>query len=154
MHVRYQRIDPPDQEWVPLTRSQMSNYLVEDWLPGGHPVAHTDLFGWLTGVIEERTTPEGTYWTVARRLHSTERQWKGVVSWMLGIIGARFLMADEGYRWIAPVSAFYGGAAAEPVTIGDWPTDLPPSSLVADGNPSVDAELRPDYLAIRRPNPG
>jgi hypothetical protein len=43
---------------------------------------------------------------IARAL--TGAEW--ALSWMLGVAGARHILASEGYRWIAPLSAFYPDA--------------------------------------------
>ncbi|WP_420128146.1 hypothetical protein [Longimicrobium sp.] len=90
-------------------------------------------------------------------LAGTERQWKRVIAWMLGVVGARHLLAEEGYRWIAPVSAFLADAR-HPIRTYNWHRAFPPGAVVAQGFPRQRANgttrpkptpLLPDYLAMR-----
>jgi hypothetical protein len=82
----------------------------------------------------------------------SERQWKSVLSWMLGIAGARHFLRQDGYAWVAPLSAFYPEANLS-VDVQAWPPQFPKATLVADRNPASRARLRPDYIALR-PVPG
>lgn len=82
----------------------------------------------------------------------SERQWKSVLSWMLGIAGARHFLRQDGYTWVAPLSAFYPEANLS-VDVQAWPPQFPKATLVADRNPASRARLRPDYIALR-PVPG
>jgi hypothetical protein len=66
---------------------------------------------------------------------------------MLGVAGARHVLAKEGYRWIAPVSAFYPEAKTA-VAIGDWPKRFIPGALTATA--ATPYRLRPDYIATKR----
>ena len=67
---------------------------------------------------------------------------------MLGVAGARHILASEGYRWIAPLSAFYPDAV-QIVDLSAWHISFPRSSIVANRLPGSRARLRPDYLALR-----
>ena len=78
----------------------------------------------------------------------SERQWKSVLSWMLGVAGARHVLAYEGYRWIAPLSAFYPGAI-EQVDLSAWHSSFPRCSVTATRAPDSSSRLRPDYVALR-----
>ena len=78
----------------------------------------------------------------------SEHQWKGVLSWMLGVAGARHVLAYEGYRWVAPLSAFYPNAKHE-VDLSAWNSTFPRSSISAWRVPGSRTRLLPDYLALR-----
>jgi hypothetical protein len=78
----------------------------------------------------------------------SERQWKGFVSWMLGVAGTRHVLTSGGYRWIAPISAFYPGAI-QAVDLSTWNTLFPQSSIVATRKSGSTSRLFPDYLALR-----
>jgi hypothetical protein len=41
------------------------------------------------------------------------------MSWMLGIAASRRVLEDEGYRWVAPLSAFFKNAVAA-VNLSAW----------------------------------
>ena len=71
----------------------------------------------------------------------------------LGVAGARHVLALEGYRWIAPLSAFYPNAVQE-VDLSAWHTSFPRSSVVADEDPTSRSRLRPDYVALRSKDDG
>jgi hypothetical protein len=86
--------------------------------------------------------------TLRQRAARTEKQWKGFVSWMLGVAGTRQFLEAEGYRWIAPLSAFYPESTQE-YDLSRWNTRFPPSSLRAERLEGSQSRLRPDYLAIR-----
>src|SRR5262249_29622037 len=75
-------------------------------------------------------------------------QWKGVVSWMLGVAGTRQFLESEGYRWIAPLSAFYPETTQRFVA-SPWNMRFPMSSIRAERLQNGQSRLRPDYLAIR-----
>jgi hypothetical protein len=78
----------------------------------------------------------------------SERQWKSVLSWMLGIAGARQILTNEGYRWIAPLSAFYPNAR-QTVDLSAWTSAFPASSITVTRRPDSRSRFRPDYLALR-----
>ncbi|HET9280723.1 MAG TPA: hypothetical protein VFR24_02065 [Candidatus Angelobacter sp.] len=67
---------------------------------------------------------------------------------MLGIAGARHILRLEGYRWIAPLSAFYPDAI-QTVDLSTWNTAFPRSSIVATRKSGNTSRLFPDYLALR-----
>jgi hypothetical protein len=132
---------------LPFTLNDLCGHLVADWLPSFVSPIGTDFFGWLTALIHSYRVGTTDYHCLDERLARTERQWKGVVSWMLGVAGARHVMGIEGYRWIAPLSAFYPNAPI--VDLALWPRSYPAGVLRAQGKPNRRVKLRPDYLAIR-----
>jgi len=67
---------------------------------------------------------------------------------MLGVAGTRHILQAEGYRWVAPLSAFYPDSVQD-VDLSGWSLSFPQSSIVADRPENSRSRLRPDYLAIR-----
>src|SRR5437879_585386 len=65
-----------------------------------------------------------------------------------GCGGTRHVLAAEGYRWIAPLSAFYE-EAVQPVDVSGWYPSLPPGILIASKRPGSNWKLRPDYIGLR-----
>ncbi|WP_176045120.1 hypothetical protein [Burkholderia sp. BCC1644] len=129
-----------------LTASELAGYLVSDWVSNIPSVTATDLMGWpqylltVAGLTNELTlVPE---------LRNCERQWKGFVSWMLGVASARKILDEEGYQWIAPVSAFYPNKVV-PVSTHGWHPSYPSSRLRVATDPRNTSKLRPDYIALR-----
>ncbi len=146
MHVHYWAVGQRTPAPLPLTLDSVSGYLVEDWVPSIVPPPGSSFIGWPASLIRSEDVDGTEHWSLDPVLGKTERQWKSVISWMLGVAGARHLLAHEGYRWIAPASAFYPGA--EDVDTTRWHPRLPPGAVEVTG-PNRHTNLRPDYLAIR-----
>jgi hypothetical protein len=120
-----------------------------DWVPSLPVSVGPSFIGWPPYLLEAATIG-GTNLLLARsRAATTERQWKGFLSWMLGVVGTRHVLNLEGYRWIAPVSAFYGNAV-QTVDLSAWNPSFPRSVLRADRPRGSRIRLYPDYLALRR----
>lgn len=132
-----------------MTPDEIAVHLVADWLPGVPTSASVGLMGWPSYLLETEQYPSGELLVLNEEAGRTERQWKGMLSWMLGVAGARHILAKERYRWIAPLSAFYP-EAVQPVRIGPLPTAYPRYSIVASRAQRPATNLRPDYLAIRQ----
>src|SRR4051812_37807087 len=60
----------------------------------------------------------------------------------------RHILDSEGYRWIAPLSAFYPGAV-QPVDLSNWHPIYPLSRIKATAAVGNPCQLRPDYVALR-----
>ncbi len=86
--------------------------------------------------------------TLRPEVGRSERQWKGVLSWMLGVAGARHVLAYERYRWVAPLSAFYANAK-QTVDLSAWNSTFPRSSVCVSRVPGSRTRLLPDSLALR-----
>jgi len=98
-----------------LTAQDVSAHLLSDWLPGVPAGQGADFMGWPRRLLSSQFGQLCLSDLVAR----TERQWKGMVSWMLGVAGARAYLTNDGYRWIAPISAFFEDAV-QPVSVPNW----------------------------------
>mgnify|MGYP000225449773 CR=1 FL=1 len=88
------------------------------------------------------------YFVIERLAGLSDRQWKSVLSWMLGVAGTRRVLAEEQYQWIAPCSAFYPERNL-PVATPVWPVSYPPSVLEITSDSNNSSRLRPDYIAAR-----
>lgn len=132
-----------------MSTADISAHLLADWMPWLPPSASTSFMGWPPFLIEVLTLRGNDCLALREEAARTERQWKGVLSWMLGVAGTRqTLLCTEGYRWIAPLSAFYPEAVQE-VDLGKWHPSFPPSSVKATRRPGSESRLRPDYVALR-----
>ncbi len=129
-----------------LTTSELAGYLVSDWVSNLPSVTATDLMGWPQYLLT--VTKSTTELCLVPELRNCERQWKGFVSWMLGVASARKILDEERYQWIAPVSAFYPNKVV-PVTTHGWHPSYPPSRLRIAADPKNTSNLLPDYVALR-----
>jgi hypothetical protein len=152
MYIQFLDVGSKEMELLPCTRENLASELTHDLLPTfavSSPIAY---LGWPIQLLEVNRFGNTECLSVHPILENSDRQWKGFVSWMLGVAGARVVLKHMGYRWIAPASAFYQERTRN-LSI-DWPDDFPPSCLSlsrANGNKS---KLRPDYLALKRDENG
>jgi hypothetical protein len=148
MHIQFLDVGSRDTEFLPCTKENLASELTHDLLPTfavSSPIAY---LGWPIQLLEVNRFGDTECLSVHPILENSDRQWKGFVSWMLGVAGARVVLKHMGYRWLAPASAFYQERTRN-LSI-DWPDDFPPSCLSlsrANGNKS---KLRPDYLALKK----
>jgi hypothetical protein len=139
---------------VPLamTVGDISRHLAADWVPSLPPADGTAFMSWPPFLIEDLPTYGTRFLALRDTAARGERQWKSVLSWMLGVGGARHFLRRDGYAWIAPLSAFYPNAVLS-VDVEAWPPQFPQTKLVTDRDPASRSRLRPDYIALR-PIPG
>ena len=64
------------------------------------------------------------------------------------VAGTRQVLKDDGYRWIAPLSAFYADAIQE-VDLSRWHPSFPKSVVTASRPTNSGVRLLPDYLALK-----
>jgi hypothetical protein len=129
---------------------EISFHLGIDWLPSLPPPFRSSVFGWpplLIDTLAMNATGAELLCLNAQAARS-ERQWKTVLSWMLGIAGARQFLKQERYRWVAPMSAFYPNSTQD-VDLSNWHPSFPRSVVQASSQPDSTVRLRPDYIAIR-----
>ena len=133
-----------------MTVGEISFHLGIDWLPSLPPPFRSSIFGWPPLLIDTLAMSATGAELLCLNIQAarSERQWKSVLSWMLGIAGARHFMKREGYRWIAPTSAFYPDSI-QTVDLSTWHPSFPQSVVQASSQPNSTVRLRPDYLAIR-----
>lgn len=153
MNVLYWGIGVNSAIPLPMTQNDIEGYLIKDWVPS-LPISTTSAFiGGPFFLIELDHDGPLDYLALKKDVGSTERQWKGFLSWMLGVAGTRHVLAQEGYQWIAPVSAFYSNANTVP-DLSNWHRFFMPGALNVDSASNSTSRLRPDYLAIRQNNRG
>jgi hypothetical protein len=149
MFVEFWDVGAATSALLPMSVGDISRQLAVDWVPSLPPADGTAFIGWPPFLIEDLPSHSNTTLLALRdRAARSERQWKGVVSWMLGVAGARQFLRQEGYTWVAPLSAFYPDAACT-VDVQAWPPQFPKTRLVADRSRASRSRLRPDYIAAR-----
>lgn len=129
-------------EDLPLTPQIISSHLLSDWLPGVPAGQGAAFMGWPSRLLSSQ-------WgrlCLSDLVATTERQWKGMISWMLGVAGARVYLANDNYRWIAPVSAFFQNIV-QPVSVPQWYLPFPQPDLTI--NRVRSRVLCPDYIVAR-----
>jgi len=131
-----------------MTTGDISSHLLADWVPSLPAAVGSSFIGWPPFLLEVANFNGNDVLALRAEAGRTERQWKSVLSWMLGVADTRHVLASEGYRWIAPLSAFYPGAV-QPVDLSAWHPSFPRSAVTVDRRPGSRCRLRPDYLALR-----
>jgi hypothetical protein len=111
-----------------MTTSEVSGHLLADWVPSLPVAVGPSFIGWPPYLLDAANINGKDLILVRAEAGRSERQWKSFLSWMLGVAGARHVLASEGYRWVAPVSAFYTGAV-QSVDLSAW-NPMFPSSVV------------------------
>lgn len=147
--VDYWPVGKP-QTTLPLDALTMIGHIVQDWVPSLSSVSGRSLMGWPDHLVKPDIG--GTHLVVGPVLSRSDRQWKGFISWLIGIAGTRQVLASEGYSWVAPASAFYADRRIK-VDTGPWPHDLPETDLKLDSDPTSGSALRPDYIAVGQTSP-
>jgi hypothetical protein len=131
-----------------MTVGDISSHLLADWVPSLPAAIGSSFIGWPPFLFELTKHRNNDVLAIRPEVGRSERQWKSVLSWMVGVAGARHILASEGYRWIAPLSAFYP-EAVQLVDLSTWNPSFPPSSVTASRPLGSRHRLRPDYLALR-----
>ena len=90
-----------------MTVGDISSHLLADWVPSLPAAIGSSFIGWPPFLFELTKHRNNDVLAIRPEVGRSERQWKSVLSWMVGVAGARHILASEGYRWIAPLSAFY-----------------------------------------------
>ena len=130
-----------------MTTADVSAHLAADWLPSLPTSVSSALIGWPPFVLEGVHHNGQDLLCLRDSVGRSERQWKGVLSWMLGVAGTRHFLSLDGYQWIAPLSAFYPEAKQTVDT--SWHPAYPPGRLLATRPTGSNARLRPDFVAVK-----
>lgn len=146
--------DEPDE--LEMTIDDICKNLLMDWMPGTGTLNASAFLGWPHRLVNEYTYKKKTWLTLNEACAGIERQWKGFMSWMLGVAGARRVLAEEGYCWIAPLSAFYA-EARQRVAFQTQSAPFLPGVVEAVAAPKSkssitsksDVRERPDFLAAK-----
>jgi len=148
MFVEYWGVGAATPTSLPMTIQQVCGHLTADWVPSLPASVSSSFVGWPPFLLQLVRVEETEFLALRGEAERSDRQWKGVLSWMLGVAGARHLLESERYRWVAPLSAFYPNATGS-VDLTGWNMSFPPSSVVVDRAPGSHSRLRPDYIALR-----
>jgi hypothetical protein len=148
VNVEYWKVSSATSVPLPLSTSEVSSHLLHDWIPSLPAAVGSAFMGWPPFLLEPHLVKSTQMLSLRAVAGRSERQWKGVLSWMLGVAGTRHVLKQEGYQWIAPASAFYPSLANE-VDLSSWHPSFPASSVSADRPDGSKIRNRPDYLAIR-----
>ena len=152
MNVNYISIGSTARQDLPLSTTDISAHLLADWLPNLPFSTGVSFFGWSSQILFESNSAGIPYLTIHQWLGQSERQWKGVISWMLGVAGGRRVLSELGYRWVAPASAFYPESVG-PISVS-WPNNFPRANLSVTEDTGSSSRLRPDYIALKPVNGG
>lgn len=136
------RSQPRDLAFTP---NDISAHLLQDWWPGAPPARGRSFMGWPSYIFQpgQATGPL----TLNDRVRQTERQWKMMLSWMLGVAGTRHFLLNDGYPWIAPVSAFWWDTRRF-VRVQAWNMRVRMPTFAASRGPKPRI-LAPDYIAAK-----
>jgi hypothetical protein len=148
MNVQYWAIGVGSMTPLSMSQNDISTHLSHDWVPSLPAAVSSSFVGWPSFLIEGVNIQSVDFLTLLKEVGGTERQWKGFLSWMLGVAGTRHVLAQEGYQWIAPISAFYRNSM-HPVSLVNWNPSFPQSIVEAKLPLQPITRLRPDYLAIK-----
>lgn len=148
MNAEYWAVGASSPSPLPLAHADVSKHLVADWVPSLPAAVSTSLMGWPVHLLDIDSSAGVDFLALGDEARGGERQWNGVLSWMLGVVGARHVLESEGYLWVAPMSAFYP-EARRAVDISKWHPMYPSCRLKAHPSPTSSSRLRPDYVAIR-----
>src|SRR5262245_33822102 len=140
MFVEYWNVGAITASFLRMTTNDICGHLLDDWVPSLPISVGTSFIGWPPFLIESVAFNDSNVLTISAEAGRSERRWKGVLSWMLGVAGTRHFLREENYRWIAPLSAFYPDAV-QAVDLSRWHPEFPRSSLTADRHPQSHARL-------------
>src|SRR5208283_3622082 len=143
MAVEFWGVGKAASEALPMTVNHISAHLLADWVPSLPVNVSSSFVGWPPFLIKLVQDKKESYLTLQSEAGHSERQWKGFLSWMLGVAGTRHILKAEGYRWIAPLSAFYP-EADQVVDTPLWHPGFPAGILTARWQPGNKSQLRPD----------
>jgi hypothetical protein len=119
MNVDFWAVGRAARSTLPMTNADICSHLLSDWMPSLPTSVSSSFVGWPPFLIDVLWYRSEKLLALRAEVGRTERQWKGFLSWMLGVAGTRHVLASEGYRWIAPLSAFYE-ENFQTVDISDW----------------------------------
>lgn|GEM_PF-5106742 len=100
----------------------------------------------LDNVVASHFIDGNHYWTLQPTAAHFEKQWKQVISWILGVAFCKKVVDIEGYTWIAPLSAF---SSQNTYLLSRWAPIIPFVNSTIKPDPSISATLMPDYVLAR-----
>src|SRR5687768_3901868 len=107
MNAEYWGVGSNASTALPMSTGDVSKHLLADWVPSMPVSVSSSFIGWPPYLLASVSFQKYNVLSLGAVAGRSERQWKGFLSWMLGVAGTRHVLASENYRWIAPLSAFY-----------------------------------------------
>src|SRR5436189_6478589 len=98
-HVDFWPVNIPKKSTLPMSVSQVSGHLMSDWIRSLPASVGSSFIGWPPYLLEDAMIDKVNALVLHPSAGRSDRQWKGVLSWMLGIAGARHVLEVEKYRW-------------------------------------------------------
>jgi len=96
-YVHYWPVGTTNDIRLSLTRAQICQALLADWLPTLPFAASRSVIGWPNYLITAESSVTHPYLYLESIAGWSDRQWKGVLSWMIGIAGTRRVLDTEKY---------------------------------------------------------
>lgn len=93
--VQYWPVGSSNDTVLSLTQAEISRALVADWLPTLPFASSRSVLGWPYHILEVENSTTHPYLTLKSIAGLSDRQWKGVLSWMFGIAGTRRILRKE-----------------------------------------------------------
>ncbi len=150
--VDYWPVGQSQSTTLPMGTTDISRHLAADWVPSLPATVSNSFIGWppeLIRSLDPTPVDPSPVLCLKPEAGRCERQWKGFLAWMLGVAGTRHVLEDEGFAWIAPLSAFYPETTQD-VDLANWHVgEFPRCSVEARRRQGNASRLRPDYVALR-----
>jgi hypothetical protein len=93
--VEYWRVGGMATEFLPMTLGHVSGHLAADWVPSLPAAVGSSFIGWPPFLLESNWARGNELLGLRALARRSDRQWKGVLSWMLGFAGARHVLDSE-----------------------------------------------------------
>lgn len=137
MYFQYYPVGESTVKKESVTDLEIASYIATEWFPNV-PYSVINGFAEVIGnVLMPIRKGSSTFWHVNPDLAITDRQWKGMTSWIVGVAFTRFVIESEGYPWWSPVSAFKGDRSRGLTTTGNWLPSIPRTNFRASPKPKV-----------------
>ena len=88
-HVQYWGVGSTSMTPLLMSESDIGAHLVEDWVPSIPAAVRSSFMGWPSLLIETHNSGSADFLALRSEVGKSERQWKGFLSWMLGVAGTR-----------------------------------------------------------------
>ena len=96
MFVDYWAVGSTEVLPLAMTTADVSKHLAADWVPSVAPNVKALFVGWPPYLLQLASSSGVQRLCLDTATGRTERQWKGVLSWMLGIAGTRHVLQSKG----------------------------------------------------------
>jgi hypothetical protein len=146
MNFDYHGIGSTGSRRIPVQAIELATNIITDWMPGAPNSLSRGFVDLLDNVVASHFIDGNHYWTLQPTAAHFEKQWKQVISWILGVAFCKKVVDIEGYTWIAPLSAF---SSQNTYLLSRWAPIIPFVNSTIKPDPSISATLMPDYVLAR-----